>query len=207
VREATSDGNLCRLQAQGQWHGIPCPGVGCTAPPFTERALAVHLPDAAFALLTAVRDKIVERRIAVEMEATVEARLHTTTHDRALRVRNHILEHILTLACPACGQAFIDFDACFALYCGRCSTGFCAYCLEDCGVIQYRSSSDAAHRHVAYCQYNTTGELFSSQADFETTQAQRRRRELDLYLATLSADDAARALRDCDRELRDLGLL
>ncbi|KAL1511220.1 hypothetical protein AB1Y20_006033 [Prymnesium parvum] len=123
------------------------------------------------------------------------------------RARDHILERILTLACPGCGQAFIDFEGCFAIYCGRCSTGFCAYCLKNCGEIRNRSSSDAAHRHVAQCQYNATGELFSSQTVFETAQRQRRRRELDSFLSTLSAEDAARALCDCDRELRDLGLV
>ncbi|KAL1504242.1 hypothetical protein AB1Y20_010651 [Prymnesium parvum] len=75
VRVATSDGNLCRLEVEGRCQGIPCPGVGCTAPPFTERALAVQLPDAAFALLAGVRDKIAERRINQQMEATVEARV------------------------------------------------------------------------------------------------------------------------------------
>ncbi|KAL1503961.1 hypothetical protein AB1Y20_010378 [Prymnesium parvum] len=143
------------------------------------------------------------------MEATIRAQhqVAATNEERALRVREHIVERILTLACPHCGQAFIDFAGCSVVYCGRCSTGFCVYCLEDCGIILRMHPGDAAHRHVLHCEFNVTGEPFASQDIFETARRQRQRRELDLYLATLSPDDAARALHDCDRELRDLGLV
>ena len=58
------------------------------------------------------------------------------------QVRDHIVEKILTLACPRCGQAFVDFSGCLALTCSRqgCGTGFCALCQEDCG--------GDAHPHV-----------------------------------------------------------
>ena len=31
----------------------------------------------------------------------------------------HVEERILTLACPRCGQAFVNFTGCFALTCSR----------------------------------------------------------------------------------------
>ena len=37
-------------------------------------------------------------------------------------VRRYV-EGILTLCCPRCKQAFLDFDGCFALSCSRCSAG------------------------------------------------------------------------------------
>ena len=67
--------------------------------------------------------------------------------ERARRAkRMFVEERILTLACPRCGQAFVDFVGCFALTCSRDKAAFCAYCLEDCGA--------DAHRHVANCPHN-----------------------------------------------------
>ena len=50
--------------------------------------------------------------------------------DRAvLQARKKIIEDILTIKCPRqhCRQAFVDFDACFALTCDACTCAFCAY--------------------------------------------------------------------------------
>ena len=49
------------------------------------------------------------------------------------QMRCHIVDRILTLQCPRCNAAFLDFNGCFALTCHRCRCGFCAYCLADCG--------------------------------------------------------------------------
>jgi hypothetical protein len=56
-----------------------------------------------------------------------------TGKDRAvLQARKKIIaiiEDILTIKCPRqhCRQAFVDFDACFALTCDACTCAFCAY--------------------------------------------------------------------------------
>ena len=52
-----------------------------------------------------------------------------------LQAREKIIEDMLTLKCPRqhCRNAFVDFDACFALTCNVCSCAFCVYCLHDCG--------------------------------------------------------------------------
>eukprot|EP00475_Leptophrys_vorax_P007529 TRINITY_DN14772_c0_g2_i1.p1 TRINITY_DN14772_c0_g2~~TRINITY_DN14772_c0_g2_i1.p1 ORF type:complete len:126 (+),score=23.92 TRINITY_DN14772_c0_g2_i1:467-844(+) len=61
-------------------------------------------------------------------------------------VWREIVEKILNLSCPRCGQVFVDFSGCCALTCSRCQCGFCAWCLADCG--------DDAHAHVAGCAHN-----------------------------------------------------
>jgi len=68
-------------------------------------------------------------------------------------VRMEVVDEILTLRCPRpnCRAAFVDFDGCFALTCGRCRAGFCGWCLADCGA--------DAHGHVARCREGT-GKLY-----------------------------------------------
>ena len=51
-------------------------------------------------------------------------------------------QDILTLKCQACGQAFVDFDGCFALRCSRCLAGLCAWCGKSC------ANQTVAHDHV-----------------------------------------------------------
>ena len=46
---------------------------------------------------------------------------------------NRITEDVLTLHCPRCKKAFVDFKHCYALDCNACPCGFCALCLKDCG--------------------------------------------------------------------------
>ena len=64
------------------------------------------------------------------------------------RLRHHVVQRILTLSCPRCGQAFVDRTGCAALTCSRaaCQCHFCAFCLKDCG------SSAHAHAHVKVSQ-------------------------------------------------------
>ena len=40
--------------------------------------------------------------------------------DEVRRHKNKIAEEVLTLHCPECGMAFIDFTNCFALWCALC---------------------------------------------------------------------------------------
>lgn len=89
-----------------------------------------------------------------KMETDFDARLILVKDEmhklgmQELKVIKHcdyITSKILELKCPRCGQAFRDFDGCFALKCSRqsCACSFCALCLADCGT--------DAHSHVARC--------------------------------------------------------
>ena len=84
-------------------------------------------------------------------------------------LKMHIVEEILTLKCPRCRVAFIDFDGCFALTCHKCHCGFCAWCFKDCG--------GDAHQHVAHCQQNlANGNVFGSKVQFVSHHRERRQR-------------------------------
>lgn len=99
--------------------------------------------------------------------------------DEVVRHKNHIAEELLTLHCPECGMAFIDFTACFALWCSLCNCAFCAYCQQSC-----RDRFNDAHAHVARCNYNIAPHksIFASRALFDHSQNLRRARVVKQYV-------------------------
>uniref|UniRef100_A0A7S2GYV6 RING-type domain-containing protein n=1 Tax=Haptolina brevifila TaxID=156173 RepID=A0A7S2GYV6_9EUKA len=119
---------------------------------------------------------------------------------RVQQAKRHVIERILNLSCPRCTQAFVDFEGCAALQCGRCAAGFCAFCLSDCG-------SDA-HSHVVHCKHapRTLQDVFVSKEGFELAQHDRRKRMLAEYLKPLPQEVRTSVLHECRVELRDLGL-
>lgn len=119
------------------------------------------------------------------------------------RLRNHIVEEILTLKCPRCSCAFLDFDGCFALTCSSCKCGFCGWCLNDCG--------RDAHPHVLSCPAKPRAKenetYFGTFEQFLGAQRKRRRQELIKFLRTLNSRDEQRAaLKSIEQVLNDLGL-
>ena len=117
--------------------GVKCADPTCPAPVFTDRALAAALPDEVFALYAEAKQALAEQRINAELERGFEKRLEGMREELgkngdAQKHRTHIVEKILTLACPRCGQAFLDYNGCVALTCSRagCGAGFCGFCLE-----------------------------------------------------------------------------
>ncbi len=82
---------------------------------------------------------------------------------------------------------FLDFDGCFALTCGRCGCGFCAYCLADCG--------QDAHSHVAGCSRNLAAgrQVFGTA---ETFNQARKIRHMEAVRAYLGAKVKNRTLLD-----------
>lgn len=114
---------------------------------------------------------------------------------QVLEAKRHIVERILTLCCPRCGQAFVDFDGCWALTCARqgCGCAFCALCLEDCG--------GDAHAHVEHC----AGTLFGRMEEFHQRQKQRQRRLVEEYLSLPALLPLKQSIKQaCARELADL---
>jgi hypothetical protein len=116
------------------------------------------------------------------------------------QLRLHVVENILTLHCPACTQAFVDFNGCFALTCSRCNAGFCAWCLAHCG--------NDAHAHVAQCAHNTSRgkDVFCTEAAFLAAQRQRSVRLLKAFLAAQAPAIRAPLLRELTADLRPLGI-
>merc|ERR1719231_2003013 len=191
--------------------GICCVHPECAAPPLSDAALARALPADAFASYQAAKERVAERRINAELEAGFEARLRMEREraggdaQRAL-VKEHIVERILTLSCPRCNQAFVDFNGCMALTCSRagCGCGFCALCQADCG--------NDAHGHVGGgCPLASKigvkkGEFHLTEADWNKAMSKVRALRLADYLNTLTEAQKQHALEDCRREIEDIGL-
>jgi len=104
---------------------VSCPGRPCASAPYPDVDLAKRLSASAFRRYTEARLDLLERRKAAELEGEMQVRLAAELrrlhaldeHQRRKRaVRNHIVEEILTLKCPRCGQAYLDFVGCFALH-------------------------------------------------------------------------------------------
>ena len=116
---------------------IPCPSPECDSAAFDNLTLARRASADSFRAYERARQRLHESNVNRELEATFETRVEAEVQRKAAlsdaerqarEVRNHIVNDILTLACPRCKQAFVDFDGCFALKCSRagCSCGFCA---------------------------------------------------------------------------------
>ena len=140
-----------------------------------------------------------------DSEARLEVERKKAGGDHARKaVKDHICEHILTLHCPRCKQAFVDFTGCMALTCSRagCGCGFCALCGEDCG--------GDAHPHIgAGCPLAPQigvkkGEFHLSNAEWNKAASKARTIKLKEYLATLTEAQRQHALIDCANELKDL---
>ena len=114
------------------------------------------------------------------------------------QARLHIVDELLTLRCPRCQAAFVDFSGCFALKCSHCPCGFCAWCLEDCG--------DDAHRHVASCpeSKNPPGDYFGTKPAFDRHHLERRQHKVNEYLFGLSEEIRPHVVEQCRGDLQDL---
>jgi hypothetical protein len=113
--------------------------------------------------------------------------------------QRHIVEDLLTLKCPSCRAAFLDFTGCFLLSCHRCKCQFCGWCL----------AANQDHHHVAGCTHNATPDhsVYATPQQFERAQVARREREVGRYLQSI--DDARvrdKVLAGCAQSFADLGV-
>mmetsp|Transcript_24672 Transcript_24672/g.61913 ORF Transcript_24672/g.61913 Transcript_24672/m.61913 type:complete len:126 (-) Transcript_24672:136-513(-) len=90
-----------------------------------------------------------------------------------------IVDEILTMRCPRCSQAFVDFSDCAALTCSRCHAAICAFCQTDCG--------RDAHAHVRNCP-DGVGSIFVGVQEFEARRRMRQRRLVEDFLKRLPAE-------------------
>jgi len=190
---------------------VRCVHPECAAPPFSDGALAKALSDQVFATYSTAKDRVAEQRINAELEEGFAKRLEIEREKaggdaRRDAIKNHIIERILTLSCPRCSQAFVDFSGCMALTCSRagCGCGFCALCQADCG--------NDAHGHVGGgCPLADQigvkkGEFHLSEEEYSRAASRAREIRLRQYLESLTEEQRAHALEDCARELADLGI-
>jgi len=166
-----------------------------------------HAPSA-YAAYQAAQVKVMEKQLIEKIRREERERLEAEAKRVAAlsalereteEAQRHVRDKILTLACPRCGQAFLDFEGCFALTCPRCACAFCAWCLKDCG--------GDAHAHAAACgQQRGKNRYWGSAAEFDAVQVQRRTDALRLYLGGLRGEVRARVVAGCGQDLRDLGM-
>ena len=147
---------------------VQCPTFDCDRV-FDAHTLAQHLTPQIFDEFMRMRRSKIEEQLQKQADERVRREVEKALREKS--VDDHvkeIIETVLTLRCPRCGQAFVDFTNCFALTCSRDHCKFCAYCLVDCG--------RDAHAHVVSCKLNPHGRrgLFGSMDDFNSAQARRR---------------------------------
>lgn len=140
-------------------------------------------------------EKQMERELERLKELSVE-QLKIEQYSRAVR-------DMLTLYCPRCSKAFLDFEGCFSLKCSQqmCSCSFCAVCLKDCG--------GYAHAHVKeFCRglQGMTGEYHGSFELFQRVQKTRRLKAVTAYLERLEMDVAVKVVEACRIDFDDIGL-
>jgi hypothetical protein len=128
-----------------------------------------------------------------------------TNNSSVGRVRQHIVENILTLRCPYenCRRAFLDYDGCNALQCSTCSGYFCAYCLAK------SKTSSKNHRHVEKCPLVPNGEMFVfyNVRLFRDVQRRRRAELVRAYLlAFVEPNLRSKVLDAMTRDLADLSI-
>ena len=116
----------------------------------------------------------------------------------AERFRLDIIENILTLRCPRCKVAFIDYEGCAALTCGCCKAGFCAFCLTDCG--------DDAHAHVPSCAQNESRQMFIAFPEFNRLQSKRRQNLIIEKIKNVAPKVQTLLLKKMTKDLNDLGI-
>jgi len=168
-RSVDKDGNLT------------CPGCKNSSPFTAQHVANVKGPPEALEAIMSLRQQVVSERLIAEALDEQKERLTkeferiqamTNLTERTAHItRLHIIEEILTLRCPRCKTAFVDFSGCFALTCGKnsCHAGFCAWCLMDCG--------GDAHGHVPTCPQNgKRGDVFGTKQQFETHHQRRKER-------------------------------
>uniref|UniRef100_A0A0G4G9U7 Protein kinase domain-containing protein n=1 Tax=Chromera velia CCMP2878 TaxID=1169474 RepID=A0A0G4G9U7_9ALVE len=173
-----------RFKAAGS--KVSCCASGCPSDAYPHTELSRHLQPDIHSQWEAARQEAAEERLRAEMETEYEQRLQRALmEDGAQRRVREIVEEVLTLKCPRCRSAFLDFRGCVALTCARCSCGFCGYCLQDCGA--------DAHAHVPQCPLGEG--MFVCVRRWKELQRQRQRAKLEEVVGRLGTEERAEVLR------------
>ncbi len=116
-------------------------------------------------------------------------------------IRLDIIENILTLHCPRCRLAFLDYRGNAALKCHNCKAGFCALCLKDC--------DKNARDHVMVCPENVCAEkrpnlLYVRYATFKEHHRKRQQDIINEKMRNLPAEIRGLLTKIIKKELDDL---
>jgi hypothetical protein len=175
--------------------------------------LAASIAEAVFVAYIEKLNEAQESRVNHEWQLRMYAELLTqsrllrgelTREERIGAHRRHVCDNLLTMHCPQCRAAFVDFSDCFALECAMCGAEFCAWCLANCG------DTNSAHTHVLHCKNNITNprSVFGSERQFEDCHRQRRERLVREYLqAIVQAEMRGDVLAALAEDLAGVGVV
>jgi hypothetical protein len=168
--------------------------------PFTMREVGMYSSQEAFEKLIKAREDKIVSKLQLEHEQTINQLKQQLTIEKTSDIiqnhRKYICEQILTIKCPNCTRAFIDFNGCFALTC-TCGSSFCGWCLQ-------LGSSREIHTHVCVCQHRTQGTMPALSA-FNLVHKNRRIKLLTNYLNTITnKDEQKQVIESIKKDLTDL---
>ena len=154
-----------------------CPSLGCHEEITLLNVAKKKFPSKVFNLLEKLKLTFETKRIVqqalkdqedrLKKEYTYLISIEDNDEREAARLKLEVVENVLTLRCPRCKNAFIDYTDCIALECSNCNAAFCALCLKDCG--------DDAHNHVTACPDNKYGDpYYVKDSDFKEHHRKRR---------------------------------
>lgn len=203
VQYVRSTGEQGAIERSGDDEGnIACPNESCSAK-YTLQYVAKQTSEGSVAYKTMMElgfRKHLDKELPAALdakEAEIKARYEQILRMEGSKREAHLIHHdivenILTLQCPRCKAAFVDFDGCFALTCSRnlCRCGFCAWCLGDCGA--------DAHAHVARCPERDPhlNGVFGTQAQFLEHHRVRKARALQQQMESVHDEAVKRILRE-----------
>jgi hypothetical protein len=183
----------------------------CDSAPFSDRNVALHCDENGYRAYQEARAKLMEARVAREAEGMVQLRIKVELRKleqlgaELFEARKHVIEKVLTLACPRCSQAFFEFSGCMALTCSAAACGchFCGWCLADCG--------NDSHPHVANCAVKSRlpgriDRYFATPEQYKEAWKARRIELLESFLDTKEKELQLKLLDNLHQEFTDLGL-
>eukprot|EP01103_Thecamoeba_quadrilineata_P018262 TRINITY_DN687_c0_g1_i1.p1 TRINITY_DN687_c0_g1~~TRINITY_DN687_c0_g1_i1.p1 ORF type:complete len:2369 (-),score=253.94 TRINITY_DN687_c0_g1_i1:25-7131(-) len=195
---ASADGSRQNVTDNGR---LKCPSCKELLP---QKALSEKMTQAMINVyLASYERRELPNAIAAEREKILaEVRLvydAKNSYERSAQmIRLDIVDQILTLRCPRCRTAFVDFTGCFALTC-QCTAAFCAWCLTDCG--------RDAHPHVAQCPQGRGRGYYGTFEQFNEHHRQRKQDQVRERLLREPDQEVRRiALNFLRKDLQDLGI-
>ena len=201
----------------GKRGGINCCGYECKCL-YSERVLAQACSAEVHAIYETAKKNQVEAKVSSEIQRDYEMRLEverlriqnsSIEEQHLCQSRRYIQEEILTIKCPRCKKAFVEFTNCFAISCtddkgNGCNAGFCAFCLELCG--------NDAHAHVANCPMNINPgkNVYAPEGKakevFQRAQKIRCAAAVKEYLARMKPAERKNVLKGCKQDMDELGI-
>ena len=174
-------------------HAIRCPT--CQAPYNEDQLLRSLKHDRLKDLMVLQRRSGEQERAAADAAG---ARRREQLEQLPIEVAYQRTLDLMTLSCPACKRAFVDFQGCLALQCG-CDAWLCGWCLVQC------ESGRSAHLHVASCAAGP-GNYYGSLEEFNQHHRQRKRRLVEQHFAALPRYARASIVQRLRMPLGELGI-